>query len=229
MYIYKITNRLNGKIYVGQTIRNVNRRFAEHCRKKDNTHLHNAMRLYGKENFRVEIVDTANSQTELDEKERYWIRVFNSDVEGYNETAGGDSNPMNNALVKSKHLHKMQSQSVRMQISSTMRQKYASGETFTAEHRAALSRSAIGNKKFAGHKRTQYAIERTAMSLRKSVRCVDTCGDVVGRFDSVKEAAVWWYAHGADKFYANVKGVMGAIKRSDVSCKAVHGMLWIYD
>lgn len=229
MYIYKITNKLNGKIYVGQTVRDVNKRFAEHCRKKDNTHLHNAMQLYGKDNFCMEIIDTATSQTELGEKERYWIRVFNSDVDGYNETAGGDSNPMNSAVVKSKHLHKMQSQSVRTQISNTMRQKYANGETFTAEHRAALSRSAIGNKKFAGHKRTQYAIERTAMSLRKSVRCVDDCGEVIEQFNSVKEAATWWYVHGANEFYANVKGVMGAIKRSDISCKTVHGMLWIYD
>ena len=50
------------------------------------THFARAIRKYGKNNFRLEIIDTAKSQEELNQKEQYWIRFYNSVEEGYNET-----------------------------------------------------------------------------------------------------------------------------------------------
>ena len=90
MWIYKITNIQNNKIYIGQTIRPVQDRFNRHINDAlhnvIDTHFARAIRKYGKENFSLEIIDTAQSQDELNKKERYWIQYYNSVEEGYNET-----------------------------------------------------------------------------------------------------------------------------------------------
>ena len=90
MWIYKITNIQNNKVYIGQTIRPVEKRFHRHLNDALNniidTHLARAIRKYGKENFSIQIIDTATTQEELNEKERYWIKYYNSVETGYNET-----------------------------------------------------------------------------------------------------------------------------------------------
>ncbi len=90
MWIYKITNIQNNKIYIGQTIRSVEQRFHRHINDALNnildTHFARAIRKYGKDSFVVEIIDTAQTQDELNQKERYWIQYYNSVQEGYNET-----------------------------------------------------------------------------------------------------------------------------------------------
>ena len=74
MWIYKITNIQNNKVYIGQTIRPVKDRFNRHINDALNniidTHFARAIRKYGKENFQIEIIDTAQNQNELNEKER---------------------------------------------------------------------------------------------------------------------------------------------------------------
>ena len=90
MWIYKITNIQNNKVYIGQTIRSVQDRFNRHLNDAlhnvIDTHFARAIRKYGKDNFSWEIIDTANTQEELTIKERYWIQYYNSAKEGYNET-----------------------------------------------------------------------------------------------------------------------------------------------
>lgn len=90
MWIYKITNIQNNKVYIGQTIRPVQDRFNRHLNNAlhnvIDTHFARAIRKYGKDSFSWEIIDTANTQEELTIKERYWIQYYNSVKEGYNET-----------------------------------------------------------------------------------------------------------------------------------------------
>ena len=90
MWIYKINNIQNNKVYIGQTIRPVQDRFNRHMNDALNnildTHFARAIRKYGKDNFTIEIIDEATSQDELNKKERYWIQYYNSVQEGYNET-----------------------------------------------------------------------------------------------------------------------------------------------
>lgn len=92
MFIYKITNIVNEKVYIGQTIRPVEKRFQRHINDSLNniidTHFSRAIRKHGKDNFKIEIIDTAESQEELNLKEQYWIRYYNSTNSecGYNET-----------------------------------------------------------------------------------------------------------------------------------------------
>lgn len=94
MYIYKITNDINDKIYVGQTIRPIEERFHRHIQEalsnKLDTHFARAIREYGPEHFFVTCIDTASSKEELNQKEIYWIKYYNSFEEGYNSTFGGE-------------------------------------------------------------------------------------------------------------------------------------------
>ena len=90
MWIYKITNIQNNKVYIGQTIRPIEQRFNRHINDALNnilnTHFARAIRYYGKENFVIEAIDHAETQEELNQKEQYWIRYYNSVEDGYNET-----------------------------------------------------------------------------------------------------------------------------------------------
>lgn len=90
MFIYKISNSINNKVYIGQTIRPIEKRFKRHINDAINyvldTHFARAIRKYGKENFYIEEIDRANDQEELNLKEQYWIRYYDSVNNGYNET-----------------------------------------------------------------------------------------------------------------------------------------------
>ena len=90
MWIYKITNIVNNKVYIGQSIRPVEKRFQRHISDSINnvldTHFARAIRKYGAENFKVEVIDTAQDQEELNKKEQEWIQKYDSVNNGYNET-----------------------------------------------------------------------------------------------------------------------------------------------
>ena len=90
MWIYKITNIQNNKIYIGQTIRPIQDRFHRHINDALNnvldTHFARAIRKYGKDNFIIEQIDQAQTQDELNKKEQYWIQYYDSVQNGYNET-----------------------------------------------------------------------------------------------------------------------------------------------
>lgn len=104
--IYKITNKVNGKVYIGQTTRGFNKRYPckgegitrvykFHKTAKDsnlhyNDHLLQAIEKYGKKSFDVnKMFDVANTKEELDKKEIYWIEYFDSYRNGYNNNLGG--------------------------------------------------------------------------------------------------------------------------------------------
>lgn len=85
-YIYKTTNKLNGKFYIGK----------HKASKHDPDYLGSgnyiiaAIKKYGKENFSNEVIDTAESLNELNEKEKKWIRDLDAQNKGYNIAPGGD-------------------------------------------------------------------------------------------------------------------------------------------
>jgi group I intron endonuclease len=90
--IYLITNLINNKKYIGQTINSIEKRFSEHCsraknKKYSNTAIIHAINKYGKENFTIEQIDIAYSQKELNILEGVYISWFKSLAPyGYNLT-----------------------------------------------------------------------------------------------------------------------------------------------
>lgn len=90
MIIYKITNKINGKVYIGQTIRSLEKRWECHQHQDNCTHIHRAIKKYGPENFTIEQIDVACTRDELDRKEQFWIEHYNSMMpNGYNLQTGG--------------------------------------------------------------------------------------------------------------------------------------------
>ena len=93
MIIYLVTNLINQMKYVGQTTRTLKQRKSSHLSssKKGSTYyLHRAIRKYGAENFKWEVIHNATSEEELNEKETYFIKEYNTNSQvGYNLTEGG--------------------------------------------------------------------------------------------------------------------------------------------
>lgn len=99
--IYKITNKINNKIYIGQSVDIIDR-FRRHKRAKDDYIIHKAIRKYGVDNFTFEIIEECPRE-ELDDKEKFWIKYYNSfSNNGYNMTPGGQGGaiPLNEKEVK---------------------------------------------------------------------------------------------------------------------------------
>lgn len=105
MLIYKITNLINNKIYIGLTARTIEERWKQHVNqsKKKNYYIARTIRKYGKENFKIEQIDKAYSIKELKSKEKYWIAKYQSNNRniGYNLTDGGEKAQPNDELILS--------------------------------------------------------------------------------------------------------------------------------
>lgn len=109
--IYKITNTVNGKVYIGKTSNTIEKRFKEHikdskrvrCNKRP---LYDAINKYGIENFIIETVESNICDSDINDKEIYYIQKYNSYIgfknsNGYNATLGGDSKKYKNLNISS--------------------------------------------------------------------------------------------------------------------------------
>jgi group I intron endonuclease len=174
MFIYKITNKINGKVYVGQTIQTIQERWHGHCATHSNCILlSKSIKKYGKVNFLVEQIDTATTIEELNEKEIYWIEFFSCIVpKGYNIFVGGDNR---------KH-----SEETKEKISKAIK-----GRKFTEEHKAKISAAHKGKQKSKEHleniSKNHWMRGKTGDKHfnSKKIKLVDT-GEIFG---SIAEAA----------------------------------------
>lgn len=186
MFIYKITNLVNGKVYIGQTITTIEKRFAKHCN-CDKQVISKAIHKYGVDNFKVEEIDRADTREELDEKERHWIRFYNSLIpNGYNLESGG---------TKNKEICEATREKLRESHKGEKAPWY--GKHLTEDAKRKLSQAHIGKCKYwKGKKRSQETIEKMSRNRKgktvgathiQSIKVV--CVDTGAVYDSIGEAA----------------------------------------
>lgn len=129
-YIYKTTNTVNGKIYIGQRKSSI---FLAEDYLGSGVRLHSAIKHYGQDKFKVELVDTAESREELNQKEIHYISAFdarNPEV-GYNLTIGGDgavgNDPWNKGLTKEQDPRLIQTESEKLKRAESLKKAYKEG------------------------------------------------------------------------------------------------------
>lgn len=113
MYIYTIKNLVNGKMYVGQTVQsNAKMRWYSHCdmmRKGKKSYLYDSMRKHGIENFLWEVVDQADTVTELNELETTWANKLRAQgiVLYNNRQTGNNKKHSAESIEKMRQVHKL--------------------------------------------------------------------------------------------------------------------------
>ena len=192
---------VNGKIYIGQTIKTIEERYKGHIKRANNGckgKLYPAMRKYGINNFKVEQIDEVdaslpNAKQLLDEREMYWIAYYNSTELGYNITIGGDLNRMFSPECIKNHKHKLESVETRQNISNGMK-LYRKLNPFTQEHIDKINASRRKRKLECERLNIPYYKDGNAHCATRNIACyckLDT-GEVY-EFDSYKSAAIWWF------------------------------------
>ena len=153
MLIYKTTNLINGKIYVGKDTKNNPDYFGS------GVILKKAIEKYGKENFHKEIIEYCDTYEQLNEREKYWIKELNVIDKhiGYNLTQGGDGfahgelNPVHRDDVKQRIIQKLKinNGSFRQEVKDKIRNTLM-GRTLTQEHKDSVSHGLLGHKASKG-------------------------------------------------------------------------------
>lgn len=94
MLIYKATNKINGKLYIGQTVRSLEsrkqRHISEALNKSNNMYIGRAIRKYGSENFDWCVLHECSNIDDLNQMEIHYIKLYNTFNTGYNLTLGGE-------------------------------------------------------------------------------------------------------------------------------------------
>lgn len=163
--IYKITNLINGKVYIGQSV-DISRRWRQHRNnyQVDDVPLYRAFRKYGISNFSFTVIEEC-SKEELSDRELYWIQYYNSYKEGYNATL---------ETTVSGHVIKLSEEDVSNIISDLkntlitqkeLAKKYNVGEDTISEINQGKTRIRIG---------IEYPIRQTI----KTTTVCPTCGGV---------------------------------------------------
>ena len=178
-YIYKITNKIDNKIYIGQTIGDLERRWKTHLNTGSNCrYLKSAINKYGVDNFDFKLVCITFDNL-LDNMEIKYIEQYNCLVpNGYNLRLGGNSG-RHNAETKQK-------------ISETLKKRYDNG-LIHSKPQLGKPHSEIHKKKLSeankGKRRSQETINKMILSRRKNkIIQFDILGNRLNSFDSCKEA-----------------------------------------
>jgi group I intron endonuclease len=104
MIVYKATNIINNKVYIGQTIKTLEQRRKTHESSPDynSAYFQRAIKKYGKINFKWEVLEVCQTRVQLNTQEKFWIAFYcsNKVSSGYNLTDGGDSFEFNEEIKK---------------------------------------------------------------------------------------------------------------------------------
>lgn len=204
--IYKITNKINNKVYIGKTLETLEKRWKQH--QKDSLRfldrpLYRAINKYGIENFTIEIIEQPDIEL-LSERESYWIKHYNSFHIGYNATLGGDG----------KVLYDYQ-QIVNRYLEGSLIKEIA--KEFECSLDTVSKAINLANLN---------SITNLQQRFSKSVIMCDKNGKKIKQFQSLTEAANWLIAQKIAKTDNN-KNVIAAIGRVvNGQRKTAYKMIW---
>ena len=189
--VYRVTNVLNGKVYVGVTTKSLNERWKHHVFSSKNNDLvfGAAIRKYGEDRFTMEVLEKCESRQHMLEREKFWIEELNSHVSqgrGYNMTMGGEGVFGYNHTEEAKR-------------SMSEKRKGAQNHNFgkrwgreahPPEFLEMMSKrhSGAGNPMF-GRKHSEEARQKISKHRHKKVAQLDLNGNKIMEYDSMKEAA----------------------------------------
>lgn len=193
--IYKFEHLTEHKIYIGKTKRVLRIRIQEHVKnKKHNTYIACALQKHGIEAFDVSIVEECSSSEELNEREKYWIKVFDCKApNGYNLTDGGDGGSGHivtegtrkkiSISKTGKPGHPNSPEHILKLIEINKSRKGIPRKPLTKQHRENISKGGKGRIVTAETRAKLVAVNKN----RRSVRCIET-GEI---FNSLTAAAKW--------------------------------------
>lgn len=199
-YIYIIKNSCSPKVYIGQTVRTIERRFYEHLTRDKENKLGEAFDKHGRDNFWVEELEYVLDDTQLSEREIYWINKYDSYKHGYNMTLGGETSSY--AVEKCKK-----------PVEKRDKDNYSLIKIFPSLIEAALSVStnyneALEHRKNIGaccHKKIHEAYgyrwnfvgeeqdisEKFSKRKKAILMCDKNTGKAIRQFDSAKAASIY--------------------------------------
>ena len=213
--IYIITNQLNGKMYIGQTYRDMDERWAQHkadYKKKRYAEkpLYKAIREDGIDNFKCDLLEKCEKVIS-DEREQYYIRLYNTYIgnensNGYNATLGGSGKPfVNREMIVKKYKEKQSMVEV--------------AQYFGIHHETVsniLSDAGVKTLSQEDVNANKYGIPVVMLSLD---------GEYIKSFKSAREAA--------KEFTDNIKKIDGISVHISAVCKgkrkSAYGYRWMYE
>ena len=177
--IYKHTNKINGKVYIGQTSQEPEKRWKKGEGYKDSPKFYAAIQKYGWNNFKHEIIEeNILTLEEADNKEAYWIFYYNSINNGYNINLGGEKHARGLDFAK--------------RVSEGQKKNWENNEKRKEKARQYLKKQ-WQNEEY----RNKFLGSNNGNSVK--VKCIET--NIV--FDTLKEAAAW-----ANTSRQNITGVL---------------------
>jgi group I intron endonuclease len=189
-YVYKHTNKINGKIYIGQTSQNPTTRFLSGHGYRKSVHFNSAIKKYGWKNFSHEILESELTREEANEMEKHYIFFYDSTNRkfGYNKRSGGKNFELSEEKKK--------------EYGERMRQINRShkGVPLSEEHKKKISESRKGKRvgkdhQFYGRVLPPEEMERLRLAnigrpsgVNKHVIQLDLNDNIITEWESAKKA-----------------------------------------
>lgn len=209
-YIYKITNDINNKVYIGKTLKSITKRFTEHIhestrKRSEKRPLYIAMNKYGIEHFFIELIEEVDSSI-LEEREIYWIQQYNSYHYGYNATYGGDGKILYDDNIRQEMINEYKNGQLIIEIAT----KYNCDVSIV--HNAIVTAGLDANS----NKNSRLMI---GISAYKD-------GKLIQSFKSHKLAGQWLYTNGytQSQNWDNISAALGRAR--DNPNRTAYGFIW---
>lgn len=181
--IYKYTNLINGKVYIGQS-QNLYKRFQDYNKNRFSKHLGRAIKKYGLENFNIEILESNIDLDKLNEREQYYMDLYNS----YNHNFGYNIAPIA-GTTRGIKLSQKQVEFLRNLNKKRVGELNSFyGHKHTEETKKLISEKKKGTKLSKSHIE-KFCIAGSNACKKKVVQKDKNTGEIIKIWDSIKNAS----------------------------------------